>query len=82
MSGIPVIVSSNALIADEILKNKAGLVFQSGDPELLLEQLARTEDDGLIQELSDGAFSYSSRIAPGLTEWRQKLLNIYTAKHA
>jgi glycosyltransferase involved in cell wall biosynthesis len=80
MCGIPVIVSSNALIANEISKNSAGLVFRSGDPGSLSEQLAKIEDDNLIRKLSDGAFEYSRRIAPNLAEWRQKLLSIYTGE--
>ncbi len=64
MSGIPVVVSSNALIAEEVERNEAGLVFQSGDARSLADKLSSTDDDALMERLSSGALAYGRRIAP------------------
>jgi glycosyltransferase involved in cell wall biosynthesis len=80
MSGIPVIVSSNALIAAEVERNSAGLVFTSGDAGSLAERLASTDDDKLMQRLCEGALALGKRIAPSKTEWAQRMVDIYTGK--
>jgi glycosyltransferase involved in cell wall biosynthesis len=80
MSGIPVIVSSNALIAAEVERNDAGLVFTSGDAGSLAERLASTDDDKLMQRLCEGALALGQRIAPSKTEWSRRMVDIYTGR--
>ena len=80
MSGIPVVVSSNALIAEEVERNEAGLVFQSGDARSLADKLSSTDDDALMERLSSGALAYGRRIAPSRAEWGQRMVDIYTGK--
>jgi glycosyltransferase involved in cell wall biosynthesis len=80
MSGIPIIVSSNALISGEVAANGAGLVFRSGDAGDLAEALIRTDDDGLVQELSAGAAALGRRIAPSRAEWDRRMVDIYTGR--
>jgi glycosyltransferase involved in cell wall biosynthesis len=78
MCGIPVVVSSNALIADEVERNGAGLVFKSGDAKSLAEKLEMTDDDDLMQRLSEGALAYGKTIAPTKAEWARRMVDIYT----
>jgi glycosyltransferase involved in cell wall biosynthesis len=80
MSGIPVIVSSNALIATEVENNGAGLVFESGDADSLAEKLAATDDDNLMRRLSEGAFALGQRIAPSRAEWGRRMVDIYMGR--
>ncbi len=77
MSGIPVIVSSNALIADEVARNGAGLVFESGNAASLAEKIAMMDSAILVRRLSEGAYEYGKRIAPSDDEWRRRLIEIY-----
>ena len=80
MSGIPVIVSSNALIAEEVARNDAGLVFESGNADSLAEKIALMDNDDLVRHLSEGAYEYGKRIAPSNDEWRQRILDIYRGR--
>ena len=80
MSGIPVIASSNALIAREIEENQAGLVFQSGNARSLAEKMVLMENDDLVRRLSEGAFAYGKRIAPSRDEWHQRMVDIYAGR--
>ncbi|WEX08873.1 glycosyltransferase family 4 protein [Chelativorans sp. AA-79] len=80
MCGIPVIVSSNALIAEEIARNGAGLVFESGNAQSLAEKIALMRSDDLVRHLSDGAFAYARKIAPTWSEWSGRIVDIYTGK--
>ncbi|AVA22091.1 MULTISPECIES: glycosyltransferase family 4 protein [unclassified Rhizobium] len=80
MSGIPVIVSSNALIAAEVERNGAGLVFKSGDAGSLAERLASTDDDRLMRSLCEGARALGQRIAPSKAEWGRRMVDIYTGR--
>ena len=77
MSGIPVIASSNALIAEEVSRNGAGLVFESGNAASLAEKIALMDNDALVRNLSEGAYEYGKRIAPSNDEWRQRIVDIY-----
>ncbi|PZU90431.1 MAG: polysaccharide biosynthesis protein [Shinella sp.] len=77
MSGIPVIVSSNALIAEEVARNGAGLVFESGNAASLAEKMAMMDSVATVRRLSEGAYEYGKRIAPSGDEWRRRLIDIY-----
>lgn len=77
MSGIPVIVSSNALIAEEVARNGAGLVFESGNAASLAGKMAMMDSVALVRRLSEGAYEYGKRIAPSVDEWRRCLIDIY-----
>ncbi|TXH85086.1 MAG: glycosyltransferase [Rhizobium sp.] len=80
MSGIPVIVSSNALIAEEVESSGAGLIFDSGDADSLAEKLAETDDDRLMQRLSEGALALGRTMAPSRAEWGRRMVDIYTGR--
>ncbi|WP_457580842.1 glycosyltransferase family 4 protein [Ensifer canadensis] len=80
MSGIPVIVSSNALISREIEENQAGLVFQSGNASSLAEKMVLMENDDLVRHLSEGALAYGKRVAPSRDEWCQRMVDIYAGR--
>jgi glycosyltransferase involved in cell wall biosynthesis len=80
MSGIPVIVSSSALIAREVESSGAGLVFASGDAGSLAQKLAETDDDRLMQRLSEGALALGRRIAPSRAEWGRRMVDIYLGR--
>ncbi|WP_244564542.1 glycosyltransferase family 4 protein [Rhizobium sullae] len=82
MSGIPVIISSNALIAEEIEENGAGLVFKSGDAASLAEALLKVKNDGLVQKLAEGARAFADKIAPSRPEWERRMIAIYAGKTA
>jgi len=80
MCGIPVIVSSNALIAREVEENRAGLVFESGNAKSLAEKMALMRNAELVRQLSDGAFAYGQKIAPSWEEWSRRIVDIYLGK--
>ncbi|OOG69159.1 polysaccharide biosynthesis protein [Sinorhizobium sp. A49] len=80
MCGIPVIASSNALIATEIEQHQAGLVFESGNAESLAEIMALMESDALVRHLSRGAFAYGKSVAPSRAEWSQRIVDIYSGR--
>ncbi|TCU40889.1 glycosyltransferase family 4 protein [Rhizobium azibense] len=82
MSGIPVIISSNALIADEIEQNRAGLVFKSGDAASLAEALLKVKSDSLVQKLAEGARAFGNKIAPSRVEWERRMIAIYAGEAA
>jgi glycosyltransferase involved in cell wall biosynthesis len=77
MCGIPVVVSSNALIAEEVERNNAGLVFESGNARSLAEKMALMRSDDLVRHLSDGAYDFGKRIAPNWEEWSRKMIDLY-----
>jgi len=80
MCGIPVIVSSNALIAREVEANNAGLVFESGNAQSLAEKMALMRSDDLVRRLSEGAFAYGRTIAPSWDEWSRRIVDIYMGR--
>jgi glycosyltransferase involved in cell wall biosynthesis len=77
MCGIPVIVSSNALIAEEVERNDAGLVFESGNARALAEKMAMMRNDDLVRRLSDGAYHFGRTIAPSWEDWSRKMVDLY-----
>ncbi|MEY9200006.1 glycosyltransferase family 4 protein [Sinorhizobium sp. CCBAU 05631] len=82
MSGIPVIVSSNALIAEEIESNGAGLIFESGDAGSLAEALVKIKSDSLVRKLAEGARAFGKNVAPSRKEWERQLIGIYRGESA
>lgn len=79
-SGLPVLVSEQSLIAEDIERTGAGLAI---DPEnetefaTALNKLAN--DDALLARMSEAAFSATSVLASKPDEWIDKLLSIYAA---
>ena len=82
MSGLPVIVSSNSLNAEEIGANNAGLVFKSGDAQSLAEAISRMDDDALVKDLSLGARAYAQKITLSKSDWVDALIDIYAGRTA
>ncbi|MCL4765105.1 MAG: glycosyltransferase family 4 protein [Hyphomicrobiaceae bacterium] len=80
MSGLPVAVSRNALMAEEIAEGGFGLVCDPGDIDamsMLLTRLAR--DDRLVAGMSAAAYARARRLAPTPEQWTDSLLGIYAA---
>lgn len=78
MSGIPVIVSRFAAIADEVQRNGVGAVCHPYDVDalaFLLEEFA--DDDRGIEEMSRRAIQCGRSMAPTHAEWTASLLEIY-----
>ncbi|UWU15873.1 hypothetical protein N2599_07720 [Rhizobium sullae] len=80
--GIPVIVSSNALIAEEIEGNGAGLVFKSGDAGSLAEALVKIKSNSLVKWLAEGARAFGKKVAPNRQDWERRFTGIYTGEAA
>lgn len=56
--GIPAIVSDRTAASELIVERQNGLLFTSGDTESLIEKLSITEDDFLLQQMSQNAYEY------------------------
>ncbi|MFM1815112.1 MAG: hypothetical protein RLZ98_1807 [Pseudomonadota bacterium] len=79
MSGIPVVVSRNSLIAEEVEASGAGLAFESNNAADLARALQRiTEDDDLAREMGARAYALGQRFAPSVADWELRLAGLYT----
>jgi glycosyltransferase involved in cell wall biosynthesis len=83
MSGIPVIASTSAPIAEEIVRLGLGMACPAADPTLLAQQIADlTADDDIVANISRRAFEEGRRLAPTPEEWCDALLALYESKCA
>lgn len=81
MSGIPVIASTFALVADEIVGRGLGLACDPHDMEALtgcIRTLAG--DDGAVGAMSRKAFATGHELAPTPEAWCDDLLRLYDDK--
>jgi glycosyltransferase involved in cell wall biosynthesis len=79
-SGLPVIVSRQSLIAEDIERTGAGLAIDPEDEiEFVAALNALANDDDLLARMSEAAFSATSALALKPDEWIDELLSIYAA---
>lgn len=77
-SGLPVLVSEQSLIAEDIERTGAGLAIDPEDEAEFAAALHRlADDDDLVARMSNAAFSATSNLASKPDEWIEKLLSIY-----
>lgn len=78
MSGIPVVVSRFALIADEVVRQRFGVACDPYDEEALATQVrALADDDERVRDISERAFVGARALAPTAAEWCDRLLALY-----
>ena len=81
MSGVPVIASRHALVADEIVERNFGLACDPHNADELTACLsALGGDDTRVKEMSLRAFEGASQFAPSPEQWCGDLLNLYETK--
>ena len=77
-SGVPVLMSQNALLSDDIVKRDAGVQIDPTDPSAISEVIkAMMQDDAQVRRLSENAFHRSSDIANTPASWNSNHLDIY-----
>lgn len=80
LSGLPVIVSSGAMLAPEILAANFGLVCDPQDPIGLADIMTRVaNDDVTVATMSRNAHGGARNLAPTAAEWTDRLLATYRA---
>jgi glycosyltransferase involved in cell wall biosynthesis len=78
MSGVPVVISKLALIADEIVRGGLGWSCDPYDEAALAAAIERpADDDALVAAASRRAFATARRLAPTSEEWCSELLALY-----
>lgn len=81
MSGIPVIVSEYALIAQEVVRLGLGVAFRPDDELDLVCAIRRMmEDDAAVGAMSRRAFAEASKLTLTPEAWCGELLRTYRAK--
>jgi len=77
-SGLPVIVSDTALLADEIVACGAGMAFKVGDVDQLAEQMRLImSNEKLAVEMGKNAVTNTKELAMNPVEWSNTLIDIY-----
>lgn len=77
-SGIPVIVSRFAMIADEVAQHGFGAICDPYNEAALAETIGSlARDDGRVEAISRRAFAYAHEMAPTPAEWCDALLRLY-----
>ncbi len=80
-SGIPVVVSEFALIADEVSRHGFGLQCNPYDKNELAGTLQRLlQDDALVAAMSRRAFIAAGQLASTPEQWGDELLALYTQR--
>lgn len=77
LSGIPVIVTRQAMLAQEISEAGFGLSCGIGDFAAAISRLAA--DDALVEAMSRAAFAHARALAPTTRQWLAELQAIYAA---
>lgn len=78
MSGIPVVLSRFALIADEVVRHRFGLACDPYDERALALQIrSLADDDEQVRDISERAFVGARALAPTPAEWCDRLLTFY-----
>jgi glycosyltransferase involved in cell wall biosynthesis len=79
MSGLPVLVSDQSLIANEVQASGFGISCDPHDEERFTAALARLQtDDALVERMSRKAHAESRRLAPTSDEWVSDLIAVYS----
>ncbi|NJO53431.1 MAG: glycosyltransferase family 4 protein [Bacteroidales bacterium] len=77
-SGLPVVISSTAMLADEIVMANYGIACDPSDVSALAAALSRfAHDDALIAAMSRNAHAGAGRLACSPSEWVDDLITIY-----
>jgi glycosyltransferase involved in cell wall biosynthesis len=80
ISGLPVIVSSNAMLAPEVVAGNFGLTCDTQDANDLANIMCRVaKDDVVVATMSRNAHTGARRLAPTVSEWTNRLLATYLA---
>lgn len=80
-SGIPVIVSNFALIADEVVQQGFGLACNPYDVDTLAALIGHlANNDDKVEEMSRHTFAQAQTLAPTPEEWMHHLLRLYTER--
>lgn len=80
-SGIPVIVSRHAALADEILAGGFGAACDAHDEPALVAAIATlAQDDRLVAAMSRKAAAAAGRLAPTAERWCDALLALYAGR--
>lgn len=78
-SGLPVICSHNAHLAPEIARLEVGLLVDPRDTHGFAQRLrGLSTNHSLVKSMSERAFGSSGSIAMSLSEWRSRLIDLYT----
>jgi len=78
-SGLPVLVSKHAMIAEEVVGGDFGVSCDPHDIDALAAALKQLSiDDARIEEMSCCAHANSDKLAPSPQAWVEQLLFIYT----
>ncbi|MEG9502543.1 MAG: glycosyltransferase family 4 protein [Methylorubrum extorquens] len=79
-SGLPVILTDQALLAADIVAREAGLACDPRDEAELAGAMARLAgDDGLTERMSRNAFSRTADLGHTTESWTDALLDAYAA---
>jgi glycosyltransferase involved in cell wall biosynthesis len=79
-SGIPVIISRHALIAEDLVAAGAAIAIDPEDPRDIANAVERlAHDDDLVSRMSNAAFSMTRHLALRHDEWIDALLTGYQA---
>lgn len=80
MSGLPAVISHQALISPEIVGSGCGLACDPHDEASLARLLARlASDDTSVARMSKTAHLHARELAPTPAEWCARLLTFYSA---
>lgn len=81
LSGLPVVISTTALIAPEVVDGGFGIPCDPSDAEGLSTILRRLRsDDAAIADMSRTGFAEGRRLAPTPAEWIDELIRLYADK--
>ena len=79
-SGLPLVISQNALLAQEITDGSFGLKFEPRDVGALALLLKRvSEDDVLVATMSRNGYAKAQGLAPTPTKWTNQVIAMYQA---
>jgi len=77
-SGLPIVVPSYAMIAEDVTEGGFGLACDPHDVVALAEALTRlATDDALVSQMSLRAHREARRLAPTPAEWADALIRLY-----
>jgi glycosyltransferase involved in cell wall biosynthesis len=77
-SGVPLVISRNALISDEVGCLGFGVTYDPLDPNQLRQSLRLlADDDELVRQMSVSAFAGGADLAPTSEQWIESLIDIY-----
>jgi glycosyltransferase involved in cell wall biosynthesis len=83
MSGLPVLVSDRAYLAEDVERDGFGLAFDPADLAALAGDVARiAHDDALVKRMSLNGLTRAFAYTHSPTEWANRFLRIFREKLA